>query len=133
MMQQGLNMKILLIHNFSHPLPTTKTSTYEVEVGLGILDSFALGIPMVTTDCKIHSPEIAYLESGRNGLMVADSEEAFIEGVERLLKNDEMRDAMAAECKKDAQRYSLEKMVNNFCEGVLKALNSPPKTSTYEV
>ena len=60
-----------------------------MEVGLGILDSFALGIPMVTTDCKIHSPEIAYLKSGRNGLMIADSEEAFIEGVERLLKNDE--------------------------------------------
>ena len=104
-----------------------KTPTYEVEVGLGILDSFALGIPMVTTDCKIHSPEIAYLESGRNGLMVADSEEAFIEGVERLLKNDVMRNAMAAECKKDAQRYSLEKMVNNFCEGILKALHSEPR------
>jgi len=59
--------------------------------------------------------------------MVADSEEAFIEGVERLLKNDEMRDAMAAECKKDAQRYSLEKMVNNFCEGILKALHSEPR------
>ena len=62
-----------------------------------------------------------------------NSEEAFIEGVERLFKNDEMRDTMAAECKKDAQRYSLENMVNNFCEGILKALNPPPKTSTCEV
>ena len=65
--------------------------------------------------------------------MVADSEEAFIEEVERLFKNDEMRNALAAEGKKDAQRYSLENMVNNFCEGILKSFNSPPKTYTYEV
>ena len=100
-----------------------------MEVGLGILDSFALGIPMVTTDCKIHSPEIAYLDSGRNGLMVADSEEAFIEGVERLLKNDELREKMVSACEVDTHRYSLDKMVENFTDGILSALNQrPPPT-----
>jgi len=104
-----------------------------VEVGLGILDSFALGIPMVTTDCKIHSPEIAYLESGRNGIMTSDNLEAYVVAVESLLRDDQLRKQMASTCIEDAQRYSLENMVSNFREGILKALNSPPKTSTYEV
>jgi glycosyltransferase involved in cell wall biosynthesis len=32
-------------------------------VGLGIVDSFAMLTPLITTDISIHSPEIAYLEN----------------------------------------------------------------------
>jgi glycosyltransferase involved in cell wall biosynthesis len=53
-------------------------------VGLGILDSFACEVPMVTTDCRIHSPEIAYLEHGVNGLMTPNSLERYVEATSRL-------------------------------------------------
>ncbi len=92
-------------------------------VGLAILDSFAMGLPMVTTDCGIHSPEIAYLESGRNGLMVSNDVKAFVDGVLSVLLNSALRDSMAAACKADSKRYSLERMVENFCLGILKAIN----------
>jgi glycosyltransferase involved in cell wall biosynthesis len=95
-------------------------------VGLGILDSFALGIPMITTDCKIHSPEIAYLESGRNGIMTPDNVESFVDSVVSLLNDDQLRNKIASACIEDSHRYSLEKMVDNFCEGILKALDSGP-------
>ena len=39
-------------------------------VGLHVLDSFCAGVPMVTTADARHSPEIAYLEDGNNGLVV---------------------------------------------------------------
>ncbi|RMD61178.1 glycosyltransferase, partial [Candidatus Parcubacteria bacterium] len=39
-------------------------------VGLVILDSFATQTPMITTNFPYHSPEIEYLQSGDNGLMV---------------------------------------------------------------
>ncbi len=96
-------------------------------VGLGILDSFTMGLPMVTTDCGIHSPEIAYLESGRNGLMTANDSKAFVDGVLSLYKNPALRDSMVAACKEDSTRYSLEKMVKNFSLGILKALDCDKK------
>jgi len=95
-------------------------------VGLGILDSFALGIPMITTDCGIHSPEIAYLESGRNGIMTPDNLDAYVSAAENLFINDQLRKQMSSACAEDAKRYSLDKMVDNFCEGIFKALDVKP-------
>jgi glycosyltransferase involved in cell wall biosynthesis len=94
-------------------------------VGLGILDSFVFGLPMVTTDCNIHSPEIAYLESGHNGLMVEDSREAFVQGVVRLLQDKTQKERMADACLQDASRYSIEGMADAFTDGIVKALNQP--------
>jgi glycosyltransferase involved in cell wall biosynthesis len=94
-------------------------------VGLSILDSFALGVPMVTTDCGFHSPEIVYLESGKNGFMVAVDVEEYVSVVARLLTDDEARAAMISAGKEDAQRYSLDAMVKNFCNGISLALKSP--------
>jgi L-malate glycosyltransferase len=42
-------------------------------VGLGILDSFALQTPIVTTNFPFHSPEFSYLVNGENGIITADS------------------------------------------------------------
>jgi glycosyltransferase involved in cell wall biosynthesis len=132
-------MKILVIHNFyktfyqKSPPRNLHLRGVSNNFGLGILDSFALGIPMVTTDCRIHSPEIAYLESGRNGIMTSDNVESYVDSVVLLLKDDQFRNKIASACIEDSHRYSLEKMVDNFCKGILKALNPFPKTSTYEV
>jgi glycosyltransferase involved in cell wall biosynthesis len=116
-------------------------------VGLGILDSFALGIPLITTDCGIHSPEIAYLENGKNGLMVPNTEppknlhlrggskrilsqqgynteDAFVNGVLNLFMDNELREKMALQCRQDAQKYTLDKMVDNFTNGILIVLKS---------
>ena len=56
-------------------------------VGLVVVDSFALGVPMITTDYPFHSPEIDYLENGVNGLVVkcGDSVERYSEVVADLL------------------------------------------------
>ncbi|MEO3693391.1 glycosyltransferase family 4 protein [Roseateles sp. DJS-2-20] len=94
-------------------------------VGLNILDSFAGGLPMLTTDCGLHSPEIAYLESGRNGLMTANTLDAFVEASLSLLTQPERRAAMAAQARADALRYTLAHMSERFTEGVLGALAAP--------
>lgn len=94
-------------------------------VGLNILDAFALGLPVVTTDCGIHSPEIAYLEHGRNGLLTPDSIEAFVEGATSLLADSMRRQAMVAACLEDASRYTLDGMVERFASGILVLLECP--------
>ena len=62
-------------------------------VDLGVLDSFALGVPMVTTSVANHGPEIDYLKNGINGIIVPDTDypEAYAEAVVFLLRNETFR------------------------------------------
>jgi len=93
-------------------------------VGLGILDSFALGIPLLTTNCGIHSPEISYLESGRNGLMVANDLLEYTKASVRILTDHNFRKELANNCTNDSARYSLDSMVRNFSKGIISALSA---------
>jgi glycosyltransferase involved in cell wall biosynthesis len=93
-------------------------------VGLGILDSFTAGIPLVTTDCKVHSPEIAYLQSGENGLMTENSLDAFCGAILFLLRNEPERRRLGINAQSVAARYTIENMAQRFRAGILKALQT---------
>lgn len=92
-------------------------------VGLGILDSFIAGVPMVTTDCGIHSPEIDYLKSGENGVMTENNLESYVEAVLTVITNNKLMEHLRLGCKTSAQKYTIENMAENFRVGILKALN----------
>lgn len=96
-------------------------------VGLGILDAAAAGLPTVTTAFPYHSPEIAYLEDGVNGVMVDDwqNPDAYAGAVVELLNDRPRLSAMQDAARLMAQRYSVEAMAERFAEGVLKALALP--------
>lgn len=94
-------------------------------VGLGILDSFAAGLPMVTTDCGLHSPEIDYLRSGENGIMTVDTQDAFSGAVQGLITDPALRRKLGAAAKADAAHYTIDNMAQNFRRGVLAALALP--------
>jgi L-malate glycosyltransferase len=92
-------------------------------VGLGILDSFATETPIITTNFPYHSPEIDYLENGINGIMTNNNIDDYSNSVVQVLKNDEylkLRDG----CKLAAEKYTVERMVDNFKNGILLCLNS---------
>lgn len=91
-------------------------------VGLAIIDSFAFGIPLVTTNCKIHSPEINYLKNGINGIMTANNLTDYTNAVIRLLKNEDERLQLVKGCKESAGKYTMENMVNNFFNGILSTI-----------
>ena len=95
-------------------------------VGLGILDSFALETPMVTTAIPYHAPEVDYLEDGVNGVMVedADSPVAYADRVAQLLTDKPALARLRAGCRQSASAYSVENMAMNFAEGVLAALEA---------
>mgnify|MGYP000495228091 CR=1 FL=1 len=94
-------------------------------VGLGILDAFVCGAPMLTTDCGIHSPEIAYLENGINGVMTADELSAYVEASVHLLRDAQALDALRAGCVASAQEYTVENMARRFADGVASCLKAP--------
>jgi glycosyltransferase involved in cell wall biosynthesis len=94
-------------------------------VGLGIVDSFALGIPMITTEGSFHSPEIAYLEPGRNGVRTPHLAEEFAGAVARVLSDDAYRAELVAGCRASAARYTIEAMATRFARGVRSAIEAP--------
>ena len=91
-------------------------------VGLGILDALVAGVPLVTTDCGLHSPEIAYLRQGENGFMTADSLQDYTRAVERVLCDAALASHMREEMARPAYRYTIENMAAQFRVGILKAL-----------
>lgn len=101
-------------------------------VGLGVLDSFALEIPLVTVDLPFHSPEVGYLRDGENGLKLSEDTdpEAYANAVSRLLLDEGERERLQAGCRVAAQEYTIEAMVSQFAAGVLLALGRTAPASS---
>lgn len=94
-------------------------------VGLAVVDSFAVEVPLVTVDLPYHSPEIEYLRHGENGLILpTDTEpEAYAAAVADLLSDGVRLERLRAGCRSAATVYTLEAMVDRFADGVLAALS----------
>lgn len=91
-------------------------------VGLHVLDSFASGVPLFTTDNARHGPEIDYLDNGRNGFVVPDDPDAMSQAILGLLADDDRRAAVVAAARKAADRYTLGNMTANFVAGIQACL-----------
>lgn len=91
-------------------------------VGLVMVDAITLGVPLVTTDNSLHSPEIAYLRPWANGLMTKDDMEEYVDGVSRCLTDNKLHQELVAGCREDAPSLSLEFMVDKFEEGIRKCI-----------
>jgi glycosyltransferase involved in cell wall biosynthesis len=91
-------------------------------VGLTAIDAFAYGLPLVTTAMPYHGPEIAYVESGRNGVIVPDDVQLYADAVVALLTDEAARAKLLAGMAADLETYSMSRMVARFAEGVRQAL-----------
>ena len=92
-------------------------------VGLAILDCFTAGIPMITTDVPVHSPEIDYLEDGVNGLMIPHDLERYAKEVVRVLSDEARLAGMRGNALESGKRYSIEAMVEYFKNGIVDCLS----------
>jgi glycosyltransferase involved in cell wall biosynthesis len=97
-------------------------------VGLAVLDSFALEVPLVTLDLADHGPELAYLRHGENGLQLpaATDAEGYAAAVSLVMAEGPLRDRLLAGCRRSAEIYTLPAMVSRFAQGVLQALGASP-------
>jgi glycosyltransferase involved in cell wall biosynthesis len=96
-------------------------------VGLNVLDAFAAGRPLVTTDCGLHSPEIAYLRSGHNGWVTTDRLDAYVDACQALLEDEVLRRRLGRQAGMDLAHYTLPNMVSRYADGVLAALAQPAR------
>lgn len=96
-------------------------------VGLHVLDSFCAGVPMVTTVDARHGPEIAYLKDGENGLVINGDADMYADAIIALLQNPARYAQLQARGLADAQRYTLQNMVEHFAEGIERCLQMERK------
>jgi glycosyltransferase involved in cell wall biosynthesis len=91
-------------------------------VGLVILDCFAAGLPLLTTQIPIHGPEMDYLEDGVNGLVTAHDPASYAAAATDLLL-DKQRLAMFRKASADSSgKYSIDAMAENFFTGICNCL-----------
>ena len=91
-------------------------------IGLGILDAFVCGLPFIATDISIHSPEIDYLENGRNGVMCRPMLSDYADAVVDVLADRSLYGRLRAGALASADMYSLDAMVENFRSGIVQCL-----------
>jgi glycosyltransferase involved in cell wall biosynthesis len=91
-------------------------------VGLAVLDSFAAGLPLFTTDLTIHCPEVAYLADGHNGRRTAHEGQSYADAVVETLNSPALLENMRQHAVLTASKYTIEGMAENFRRGIKQCL-----------
>ncbi len=94
-------------------------------VGLAVLDAAALGVPIVTTAFPFHSPEIAYLKDGGQGVIVENwtDADAYASAVAELIGDEPRRHALRRAGYEVARTITIEAMAQRFARGAECALS----------
>ena len=93
-------------------------------VGLNIIDSFITLTPLITTENRLHSPEISYLINYENGIMTGNTLEDYSGAIIRAANDTRLQEQMKKGCMQARKRYTIENMAENFYLGVKKILES---------
>jgi glycosyltransferase involved in cell wall biosynthesis len=93
-------------------------------VGLVTVDSFAAGVPLVTSATASHGPEIAYVSDDVNGVIVDDHGEpaVYAHAVADLLLDPGRHQRLVDGCVRARGQYGVEGMAARFAEGVERSL-----------
>ena len=94
-------------------------------VGLAIVDGFAAGLPLLTTDVRGHGPEIAYLDPGCNGDITRADTGAYASALLGLLQDPARLQRWRDRASADGHRLSVQAMASRFGQGILHALAHP--------
>ncbi len=87
-------------------------------VGLAIVHGFAHGLPIVTTDHDLHSPEIEYL-SKENGIQTSHEEKEFADAIGKVLGEKELLASMQLAARRRGDQLTLCESVKRFMEAIL--------------
>jgi glycosyltransferase involved in cell wall biosynthesis len=91
-------------------------------VGLVVTDSFAMGIPIITSLNQCHSPEFSYLENEENCLIVKHDLQQYADAIYRLSTEPALRKKLGVGLRTSLDSFSIEIMVKNFLLGIESCL-----------
>ncbi|CAN5646478.1 N/A [soil metagenome] len=89
--------------------------------GLAVVDAFAAGLPVVTTDHLGHGPELEYL-TPFNSRTTAFTIASYAEAIAGVLASPAQLVEMKAAARHAADQLSMQRMVDAFVTGILRCL-----------
>lgn len=93
------------------------------QAGLSVLQSFAFGVPFITSENAISGGEIENIQHKSNGFLVRDTQEHLEEIIEELLSNPAMADSMGvAALNYYISHASASHMVSGFMNAICDEL-----------
>ena len=91
-------------------------------VGLVVTDSFAMGIPIITSKNQNHGPEFSYLVDGYNGLIVPDSPSMYVQAINRVIKETELQQSLQFGLAQSLENFNIDIMTENYLAGLEEIL-----------
>jgi glycosyltransferase involved in cell wall biosynthesis len=98
------------------------------KAGLAVNHAFAQGVPVITRESRLHAPEVDYIESGRNGLIVTGDLTAFTRALAEFATSPQQQEALAAGALRTREALSMDEMARAFDEGVRRVLTGRADT-----
>ena len=96
-------------------------------LGLGIVEAFYWGLPVLTTDVN-HGPEAYYLKENYNSLIASDQEE-LAQMINEILRDDDKRKMLSENAKRAfSEEASLDKMFEGFNSQLNRFFNETVST-----
>ena len=91
-------------------------------VGLGVLEAFAAGVPVVTAEDMAHSPEFEYLLDRVNASIGEATPESLSSRLVGLLRDPVALSGLRAGCATSSSNFTMSEMVSRFANGVVGGL-----------
>jgi hypothetical protein len=79
---------------------------------------------VITRDTRLHAPEVDYIESGVNGLIVAGGLDELTAAIAEVIASPDQQRALARGALKTRDELTLDDMVRAFDQGVAASLGS---------
>ena len=90
--------------------------------GLAVVDSFAAGLPVLTTELTTHPPEIEYVKHQVNGLISTHTPVAFAAMVSNVLQDSSLMASLRHGAVQAGVHYTMQAMVCNFARGIRECI-----------
>jgi glycosyltransferase involved in cell wall biosynthesis len=89
-------------------------------VGLIAIDSFQMGLPIISTHFDFHAPEFEYLINGKNSLISENDIQSYVEAIAEYLNDSSLQIQLKLGAQESERHYSLYNMQNGFVNKLLE-------------
>lgn len=96
--------------------------------GITVTHAFAHGTPVLMRKSLLHSPEADYVIDGENGLISDESMDDLVRVAEKFVNSPELRSQLAAGALRTREKFSIERMAEQFHNAVDHVLNQRRRT-----
>lgn len=98
-------------------------------VGLGVLHSFAYGVPVITEKDRLHAPEVANIQHGVNGFLVQDRP-GLVRVMQQLADDAPLRRTMG---QRAFDHYTKRRTLSQMVDGMLEAVAAAQRHYQHKV